>query len=139
MQTTLSWKGIGRRFVIALAIVFFTYNPSGISYIHWLLSLDSRFFVLKLFIGIVLIIGWVIYINATRSYLGKLGIALAISFFASLLWLLSNWGILPSGSFSAIAVMVLLIISALLTTGMCWPHIQRHISGQLIEKDKDKP
>lgn len=135
MQTTLSWKSIGLRFVIALVMVLFTYNPSGISYFHWLLSLESRFFVLKLFVGIVLIIGWVIYINATRSYLGKLGIALTISFFASLLWLLSHWGILPSSSFSAIAVMVLLIISAVLTTGMCWPHIQRHISGQLSEKN----
>lgn len=139
MPTILSWKKIGLRFVIALMIVFVTYNPSGLSYLHWLLSLDSGFLVFKIFVGIALAVGWVIYIDATRSYLGKIGIALTISFFASLLWLLSSWGILPSGSFSAIAVMVLLMIAAVLTTGMCWPHIRRHISGLLDEDERKQP
>lgn len=135
----LTWSGIAMRFIVALLIVFATYNPEGYSFFSWVFQADSSQLALKLFLGVVLIIGWAIYIRATLSSLGGMGITLAIAFFTSLLWLLSDWGIIPAHSARVVSYMLLFIVAALLTTGMCWSHIRRRLSGQMdvdeIESD----
>lgn len=127
----LTWSGIAIRFLIAIVIVYATYNPDGYSYVSWVAGFNAEQLVLKVFLGVVLIIGWAIYIRATLNSLGGLGVFLAIAFFASLLWLLSDWGVIPADSIRAISYMVLFIIAALLATGMCWSHIRRRLSGQM--------
>ena len=129
--TEMSWLGIGIRFLIALIIVFATYNPEGYSYIDWVFTADSGPIPLKIFAGIVLIIGWAVYIRATRRSLGMIGVALAVAFFATLLWLLIDLKLIPADSVRAVSYMVLFIIASMLATGMCWSHIRRRISGQL--------
>ena len=127
----MSWMGIGIRFLIALILVFASYNPSGYSFVDWVLATDSGNTVFKLFVGIVLIIGWAIYIRATRRSLGMIGISLAIAFFGTLLWLLIDLNIIPANTVTAVSYIILFIIGCLLATGMCWSHIRRRISGQL--------
>lgn len=127
----MSWAGIGIRFLIAWILVFATYNPDGYSYIDWVLAFDSGQLPLKLLAGVVIAIGWAIYVRATRRSLGMIGIVLAIAFFATLLWLLVDWHIIPANSIRAVSYIILFIIGSLLATGMCWSHIRRRISGQL--------
>ena len=127
----MSWAGIGIRFLIAWILVFATYNPDGYSYIDWIFFTDNGSLPLKLLLGVVLVIGWAIYIRATRRSLGMIGIVLAIAFFATLLWLLVDWNIIPADSIRAVSYIILFIIGSLLATGMCWSHIRRRISGQL--------
>lgn len=127
----MSWAGIGIRFLIAWILVFATYNPDGYSYIDWIFLTDNGSLPLKLLLGVVLVIGWAIYIRATRRSLGMIGIVLAIAFFATLLWLLVDWNIIPADSIRAVSYIILFIIGSLLATGMCWSHIRRRISGQL--------
>lgn len=127
----MSWAGIGIRFLIAWILVFATYNPDGYSYIDWVLRFDSGQLPLKLLAGVVIAIGWAIYVRATRRSLGMVGIVLAIAFFATLLWLLVDWHIIPANSIRAVSYIILFIIGSLLATGMCWSHIRRRISGQL--------
>jgi hypothetical protein len=83
------------------------------------------------------LIGWTVYLRATLTSLGGFGIFLAMAFFASLLWLLTYWGILPAGSIRAISYMVLFVIAALLATGMSWSHIRRRVSGQVDVEEID--
>ncbi len=127
----ITLAGIGIRFLVAILLVFISYNPEGFSYFHWLLNTQSSTLAVKLFVGIALLIVWVVYVRATFSSLGGLGIFLAVAFFASLLWVLTYWGLLPAGSIRAVTYMVLFIIAALLTVGMSWSHIRRRISGQV--------
>lgn len=127
----MSWLGIGIRFLIALILVFSTYNPDGYSYVDWVINMESGPLPLKILVGVVLIIGWAIYIRATRRSLGMIGIALAMAFFATLLWLLIDMNIVPADSVRAVTYIVLFIIGCLLATGMCWSHIRRRMSGQL--------
>lgn len=133
MATTneMSWFGIGIRFLIAWIIVFASYNPSGYSFVSWVLNTESGNIVFKVFVGISLVIGWAIYIRATRRSLGVIGIVLACAFFAALLWLLIDLNLIPANTASAVTYIVLFIIGCLLATGMCWSHIRRRISGQL--------
>ena len=127
----MTWLGIGVRFLIALILVFATYNPSGYSFFDWVLLEDSGNIVFKIFLGIILIIGWAIYVRATRRSLGIIGIALAIAFFGTLLWLLIDLNIIPANTVTAVSYIILFIIGCLLATGMCWSHIRRRMTGQM--------
>jgi len=130
-KNEMSWLGIGIRFLIALVLVFASYNPSGFSFFDWILQEDSGNIAFKIFVGVVLIIGWAIYIRATRRSLGMVGISLAIAFFGTLLWLLIDLDIIPANTVTAVSYIILFIISALLATGMCWSHIRRRMTGQM--------
>jgi len=124
--------GILLRFVFAVLLVFSTYNPEGYSYFHWALLDDvTDFTVLQAFVGVVLLIGWAMYIRATIHSLGAVGLVLAIAFFGTLLWLIVDMGIVPAGSVRAISWLVLLAMSGVLTAGMAWSHIRRRVSGQV--------
>ena len=59
------WVSFFIRFIFAIVIVFSTYNPEGVSYYHWVIGDLAGFSVLKAFLGVVLLIGWVILIRAT--------------------------------------------------------------------------
>jgi hypothetical protein len=58
------------------------------------------------------------------------GVVLAAIFFGAMIWLLVSWGWLRLGSASAVAWLVLIIMSLVLTAGISWAHIRRRLSGQ---------
>jgi hypothetical protein len=116
------------RYLIALILVFVTYNPSEYSWVHWLNS-DTAM-VYKVASGIVLLIGWVMFLRATWNSLGALGTLLAAAFFAVMIWLLIEWGLLALDNTSIIVWVVEFILSGVLAIGMSWSHIRRKVSGQ---------
>ena len=81
----IGWGGFLLRFAAALVLVYVTYNPWGVSYVHWILGTwqpahESSWFsspALKFVVGIVLAIAWVVYATAARRSLGGVGILLA--------------------------------------------------------------
>ena len=133
----INWVGVGARFLLALVLVFATYNPSGYSYFHWGIKHISDFSVLKLFAGVVLLIGWAMFIRATLVSLGAFGIVLAAAFFGTLLWLVVDWGLVPADTVEAVTYLILVAASAVMATGMTWSHIRRRISGQIDVDETD--
>jgi len=130
-RTTITWSGIGLRFLSALLLVFLTYNPSKFSYYHWgIVEMVDHFSVAKVFIGIVLIIGWAIFLRATARSLGKMGLILTTGFFVTLVLLLQQLGFKIT-SFDGIVYVVLVILAAIMTVGMSWSHIRRRLTGQV--------
>lgn len=127
----LTPTGIALRFLFAALLVFFTYNPSGFSYFHWLYNNITTLNPYIAIAGIALIIGWAIYLKATFNSLGLFGILLASAFFACLIWLLIYWKILSTNNTSAIAWAIEIVLAILLTLGMCWSYISRNLSGQI--------
>jgi hypothetical protein len=127
----ISWAGIGIRFLVALMLVFATYNPEGYSYIDWLAMKDAGPLALKAFVGVVLVIGWTIYLRATLRSLGGFGMLLVVALMVTMLWLLITWDVIPHDSIRAITYMAEVIMSALLAVGMVWSHIRRRMTGQV--------
>lgn len=125
-MASLAW-----RLVAAVALVVLTYNPSGHSYYHWAGTAVSqaRLGPEHYFVAVVLIIGWVMSIRATLRSLGGVGILLGAAFFATLMWVLTHYNIIPVDSVTAIVWIALLCMATLLATGMSWSHIRRRISG----------
>jgi len=81
--------------------------------------------------GIILLIGWGVYIKATLNSLGFIGIVILAALFASLIWLFVYWGWLSVNNISALAWIIEILLSALLCVGMCWSHLNRRLSGQV--------
>ena len=116
------------RCAFALALVYLTYNPSGYSWVGWLRSETPM--VYKVAAGLVLLIGWVVYVRATWNSLGALGTMLAGAFFAVIIWLLIQWGLLSLDSAATIQWLGLFVLSGVLAIGMSWSHIRRRMAGQ---------
>jgi hypothetical protein len=126
------------RFVMALVLVFCTYNPSGYSWYHWLKESPDKLDPVLVLAGVVLLIGWVIFMRATVRSLGEIGTFLAIAFFAALTWVLIDYNVLSVENVTVLSYVVLTMLSAIMATGMSWSHIRRRMSGQLDVDDVDE-
>ncbi|MEA1889692.1 MAG: DUF6524 family protein [Pseudomonadota bacterium] len=123
------------RLIVSMILVLASYNPSGYSWYHWVSNAADRFDPLILFSGVVLLIGWVIYLRATARSLGIFGIILALAFVASLIWVLIDFGLLSVENPTFFHYIVLFVLSLVLATGMSWSHIRRRMTGQLDVDD----
>lgn len=117
------------RILIALFLVYVTYNPSGISYVHWVKNIGESSVPLVVLVGVILLTGWVIYLRATARSLGALGVFLIVALFGCLIWLAIDFQLLSMAS-SIFIYLVLLVCAIVLGIGMSWSHVRRRISGQ---------
>lgn len=138
MAREFTLPGIVSRWLFAVVLVFGTYNPTDFSYVSWILSSDTRFGPVSALVGIVLLIGWIIFLRATFLSLGWLGIILGAALFGCLVWLLVDIGWLALDSGSAVTWVALLLISLILGIGMSWAHIRRRLSGQVSVDDVEE-
>ena len=93
---------------------------------------------LLLLAGVVLLIGWVIYLRATMRSLGVLGTFLAIAFFGAIVWVLVGYGILSLTNTTLLEYVVLFMIGAIMATGLSWSHIRRRLTGQIDVDEVDE-
>jgi len=119
------------RFVLALVLVFASINPSGYSWFHWFTESANKFDPLLILGLIVLLIGWAIYIRATIRSLGVIGTLLALAFFGALIWSLVHYGVLSLENTIALEYVVLVMLAAIMATGISWSHVRRRMTGQV--------
>ncbi len=123
------------RLILAIALVFATYNPSGYSWYHWLVNSNFAVDPIIILAGILLLIGWIIFLRATLRSLGAAGTVLAMAFFGVIVWALIYYKWLSLDNVTAMQYVALLVLSAILATGMSWSHIRRRMTGQLDVDD----
>ena len=132
-MATLTPGGFLTRWLGALVLVLGTYNPTQYNFVIWVLDDASREdqLPLKLLIGALLIIGYVIYFRATLESIGYIGIALALLFFAGIIWLLLDYGVLDLREYETFAWVGLFILATIMAIGISWSFIRRKLSGQV--------
>jgi Family of unknown function (DUF6524) len=125
------------RWVVAIVLVLATYNPSGFSFVHWVLKNlgEQDLGALHFLVGIVLLAGWTVYLVATSNSLGALGTIIGAALIVGCIWLMVESGLIHPDSTSSIVWLGLLALATLLATGMSWSHIWRRLSGQLEVDD----
>ncbi|MES9906133.1 MAG: DUF6524 family protein [Sedimenticola sp.] len=123
------------RFLLALVVVFSTYNPEGYSYYHWALTDLATISILKGFVGVVLLIGWVILVRATIASLGIIGVILATAFFGLLIWLLIDLAGLDPANMRIMSYLIEIVLVGVLSAGVSWSHVRRRVSGQVDMDD----
>lgn len=139
IASKFGWDSFIIRFMFASIVVFATYNPESVSYVDWIKEELPTFTVYKGFVGVILVICWLILIRATIGSLGAIGIILATAFFGLLIWLILDVFNLPTDSVRVITYIIQVMIVCVLSIGVSWSHIRRRVSGQVdtdeIERD----
>lgn len=141
MSKRFSWGGYFLRLLLAIAVVFATYNPEGFSLFHWLrdraMESSNQEVAVMALVAILVVIGWVIFIRATYRSLGAFGTVLAIAFFAALIWVLMTVLPLPRDNVKLVAYLVLFALAGVLSAGLSWSHVRRRLTGQLDVDETD--
>ncbi|QSP94750.1 hypothetical protein LPB19_16515 [Marinobacter salinisoli] len=131
MAASSSLGNVVGRWIFAAALVFGTYNPTQYSYISWAFDSETTMGPVIAIVGIVLLIGWIVFLRATFLSLGWLGISLGAALLGCLVWLLVDIGWLSLEGESAMTWVILLVLSLLLAFGLSWSHIRRRLTGQV--------
>jgi Family of unknown function (DUF6524) len=121
----LTVRGFLARFAVSLLVAGTTYNPTRYSYYAWAKSTGWQWRPLIVFVGVLLLIGWVVCLRATLRSIGSLSLLLANAFFAALFWLLADWGWLPIDDVAAISWLGLFTVAGILAVGMSWSSVRR--------------
>jgi hypothetical protein len=138
VRTGISPAGLLFRMLGALVLVYATFNPTGRSYFHWVVAPligmgapTGGSSALKFLTGVLLVIGWVVVLQATRRSIGLTGAFLALALCGGLIWLLVEQHVVsPTGS-AAIAHIALVAIALVLGVGMSWSLVSRRLTGQV--------
>jgi len=134
----LTFGGVMVRFLASLVLVIATFNPTGYSFVHWISSSFPHVMPLQAVVGIVLFALWLFVVHATWRSLGTLGVALGLAFFAAMVWLFTSWGWFTLADHAAVMWVALLMMSCLLTLGLCWALVQARVSGQAVVEEVDR-
>ncbi len=126
----LAWSFL-MRWLFAFVLVVATFNPTSINYYRWAEQNIKTETPLTLFLGLALLIGYVIYLRATFRSIGRWGMLLVCGLVGSLLWVLYDWGVLSTSNTDLNIWMGLLALSLVLGTGLSWSIVRRTLSGQI--------
>lgn len=137
---TITMMGILWRFVFALLLVVLTWNPTRYSYVAWVrgqFEQPTGVWPLVAFSGVVLLIGWLVYLRATARSLGPLGVILAAGLGVVVVWILDFYHIVEFERTQIISWIVLVLLAGILAAGMSWSHLRRSWAGQVDVDDID--
>ena len=123
------------RWLAAFVLLAATYNPTEMSYVRWARANWNEQLPLAVFIGLVLLIAYVLFLTAVLRGIGALGVALIVAVLAALVWVLWDFGWLSLENPSANTWIALVLLSVVLAIGMYWGILWRRMSGQLEVDD----
>ena len=135
---SLSVAGFFLRLAMTVVLVFATYNPSGHSYAHWVVRQVTSPTPLLALAGLVLLIGWIVFLRATLRAIGIGGLLLTGAVMATVVWLVVDWGWLDPHNTTAMAWVMLVALSIMLAIGVSWSHLQRRLTGQADVEEVDE-
>lgn len=130
--------GVGRfrvqdyfiRFLFIYALIVATYNPTGYSYVHWLVDAESGYFAVKFVVGLSLLLAHRYIASIAWRAMLRRGVGLTFLFFATAMWALDSQGLLPVDE-TALILLVEAFVAAGLAMGMSLVLLWQHVSGQV--------
>lgn len=126
------------RWLFAFILLAATFNPTRWNFIRWAESNWNEQMALTVFLGLLLMVAYVIYLRATFRSIGVLGIALVAALVAALIWVLIDWGVLSLENRNMNVWLGIMVLSLILGTGLSWSIIRRRLSGQVDIDDIDE-
>ena len=88
--------------------------------------------------GLVLFVGYIIYLRATLRSIGLFGMILVLAIFAALIWVATDFGLLDLSNPSVNTWIALVAGATVLGVGLSWSHVRRTLSGQSDMDDIDE-
>ncbi|MGY9047375.1 hypothetical protein P775_00565 [Puniceibacterium antarcticum] len=130
--------GFLTRWLCALALLVVTYNPTPISYVQWAANNYQTQLPLTVLLGLILMVGYLIYLRATLRSIGGFGMLLILALVAALLWVLYDYGLLDLSNRDVTLWIGLLALSLVLGIGLSWSILRRKLSGQVDMDDVEE-
>ncbi|MBU0724603.1 MAG: hypothetical protein KJ904_06925 [Alphaproteobacteria bacterium] len=116
-------------------LVFATYNPSGHSYFHWVMDMESGRWSIKILVGLCLIVLHLTFAYATARAIGAVGVLATTTLFSSAVWALVDLGYLSDLGLWGWVTVILSLLATLLAIGVSWSYIRNRLSGQVDSND----
>ena len=118
------------RWLVAVGLVLATFNTTRFSFYRWVGDVEAGSWPLKLVVGLVLVMLYIVYLRATWLSIGPIGVGLVLAFFGAVIWLMIYWGLLDPGQATVMTYVVLIVIATVMAVGISWSHIRRRVTGQ---------
>ncbi|WP_299925839.1 DUF6524 family protein [uncultured Pelagimonas sp.] len=126
------------RWLFAFVLLAATYNPTEWNYVRWAMANWDAQLPLVVLAGLVLVIGYVIYIRATLRSIGGFGMLLVAALVGAILWVLWDFGLLDIENPKVTTWVGTLALSIVLAVGLSWSIIRRKLSGQVDTDDVEE-
>ena len=122
--------GIILRFLGAFVLLVASYNPTSWNYIRWVDANWSAQMPLAIFLGLLLAVGFLIYVMATMRSIGVLGVLLLAAILGAGIWVLTDWGVLSLENAALNIWLALFALAVIMGLGLSWSIIRQRLSGQ---------
>ncbi|MHC0053241.1 DUF6524 family protein [Actibacterium sp. D379-3] len=126
------------RWVFAFALLTATFNPTQWNYVQWARASYSDELPLTVLLGLILLIGYIIYLRATLRSIGAFGMILVTALIAALIWVLIDWGVMRLTNTDLNLWLGIFALSVVLGIGLSWSLVRRRLSGQADIDDVDE-
>ena len=126
------------RWLFALGLVTVTYNPTPFNFTRWAMTDGQEQLSLTVLAGLVLLVGYIIYLRATLRSIGPLGMMLILGIVGAVLWVAYDFGLLNLQNRDLTTWIGILALSLVLGIGLSWSIIRRKLSGQADMDDVDE-
>lgn len=126
------------RWIFAFVLLAVTYNPTQWNYVRW--AMDNRDGSLSLVVlgGLILLIGYIIYLRATLRSIGLFGMILILAVVATVIWVLFDQGVISLDNPTINTWIAIFALSVVLSVGLSWSIVRRRLSGQADVDDVDE-
>ncbi|MBB3992986.1 hypothetical protein GGR95_000605 [Sulfitobacter undariae] len=129
--------GFLTRWIFAFLLLAATFNPTEYNYVQWARSYGGMNISIAVLVGLVLLIGYIIYLRATLRSIGGFGMGLVLAVVGAGIWVLYDLGVLRLDNPSMNVWLGLIALSFVLAIGLSWSIVRRTLSGQADVDDVD--
>lgn len=126
------------RWVAAFVLVAVTYNPTDWNYVRWAATSYGDSLPLIVLGGLLLLVGYIIYLRATLRSIGPFGMLLVLAIVGAMLWVAYDFGWLDLQNQTMNTWIGIFAISLTLGIGLGWSLLRRRLSGQADVDDVEE-
>ncbi|SHH83484.1 DUF6524 family protein [Marivita hallyeonensis] len=124
------------RWLFAFGLISATYNPTEYNFVRWASTSDQLS--ITVLAGLVLLVGYIIYLRATLRSIGAFGMILILALVAALLWVLYDFGLLDLQNRNLTVWIGIVALATVLGIGLSWSIVRRKLTGQTDVDDVDE-
>ncbi len=130
--------GFLARWVFAFLLLAATYNPTEYNYLHWVTTYGQSNLSIAVLVGLLLLVGYIIYLRATLRSIGPFGMFLVLALVGAILWVAYDFGLFDLQNQVVNTWIALVALATVLGIGLNWSHVRRRLSGQADMDDVDE-
>jgi hypothetical protein len=125
------------RWIFAFILLAATYNPTQWTFSRLVMTSGADNMSIAVLVGLLLIVGYIIYVRATLRSIGLVGMMLVAAVTGAMLWVAYDLGWMSFENPTANTWVALVVLSFVLGVGLSWSHVRRRLSGQADMDDVD--